>query len=756
MAGGSKMPRWMRLAALAGMCAALACAVLVCDRAAAQAQTPSAPGRGPAYRLIELPSGRVLAEARPDVLASQLGPGSVIKAATLVAAVEAGIVDERTRIACRRTMMVDGKRLTCVHPDLHRPLTAAEALGHSCNVFFATVAQRLPRQALDGVLVRAGLPPVSPGAPLASAALGLSGIRATPPQLLDAFLRLVGPSPRELAMPEAARRMLRAGTELAARTGTAAALEASGFSGLAKTGTAPMPGGGVAGVVVAVISTERPTHAIVVVAPGAAGSDAAAEAATILTRHGAPRRHLTEPAVRVGIAMRDGTGYDAVPRPLEDYVSQVVAGEMGPSAPAAALEAIAIAARTFAVANAGRHAADGFDVCDLTHCQVLAKASPSTEAAARATAGLILADGGTPADVYYSAWCGGHTESPSRVWPGARARTYLPARPDTACAREAAWTSDLAEPQVRRALAAAGLKGDSVTNFAILSRHPSGRVNVLAVEGMTPDRISGEAFRASAGRALGWQYVKSTLFDLERTATGYRLTGRGMGHGVGLCIKGATARARAGATRDDILAAYFPGLSVTTLSALTTDADGAAARGTRISVVLPEADRGRTRQIQAVAERLLRQMATKLSVDPPAAVDLVFHATVEAYRRETGQPWWTAARTSGSRIDLLPPGVLDDRRILEPTLRHEFVHLLSEPLLPGRALWVREGLAVVMAGEWRDAAGDARGSATLGACPSDAELRSPRDGETWRRAYDAAGRCVAKALAGGRGWRDLR
>jgi len=93
-------------------------------------------------------------------------------------------------------MMVDGKRLTCVHPDLHRPLTAAEALGHSCNVFFATVAQRLPRQALDGVLVRAGLPPVSPGAPLASAALGLSGIRATPPQLLDAFLRLVGPSPR--------------------------------------------------------------------------------------------------------------------------------------------------------------------------------------------------------------------------------------------------------------------------------------------------------------------------------------------------------------------------------------------------------------------------------------------------------------------------------------------------------------------------------------------------------------------------------
>lgn len=746
----------MRLAALAGACAAISCAILADQCVAAQTQAPSAPGRGPAYRLIELPSGRVLAEARPDVLASQVGPGSVIKLATLVAAVEAGIVDERTRIGCRRTMMVDGNRLTCVHPDLHRPLTAAEALGHSCNVFFATVAQRLPRQALDAVLVRAGLPPVSPGAPLASAALGLSGIRAAPPQLLDAFLRLVGPSPRELAMPEAARRMLRAGTELAARTGTASALESSGFSGLAKTGTAPMPGGGVAGVVVAVINTELPTHAIVVVAPGAAGSDAAAEAAKILTRHGAPRRRLGEPTVRVGIARRDGTGYDAAPRPLEDYVSQVVAGEMGPDAPAAALEAMAIAARTFAVANAGRHAADGFDVCDLTHCQVLARASPSTRAAARATAGLILIDGRAPADVYYSSWCGGHTESPSRVWPGARARAYLPARPDTACAREAAWTSDLAEPQLRRALAAAGLKGDSVTNFSIISRRPSGRVDVLAAQGMTPDRITGEAFRAAAGRALGWQRVKSTLFDLERTATGYRLTGRGMGHGVGLCIKGAIARARAGATRDGILAAYFPGLGVTNPSAVTTDADRALERDTRIRVALPEADRGRARQIQAAAERALRQMASKLGVVPPAAVDLVFHATVEAFRRETGQPWWTSARTRGSRIDLLPPGVLDERRILEPTLRHEFVHLLSEPLLSDRALWVREGLAVVMAGELRDAAADAHGNARFGACPSDAELRSPRDSDAWRRAYDAAGRCVAKALTGGVRWRDLR
>ena len=77
---------------------------------------------------------------------------------------------------------------------------------------------------------------------------------------------------------------------------------------------------------------------------------------------------------------------------------------------------------------------------------------------------------------------------------------------------------------------------------------------------MVPDHLDASAFRTAAGRLLGWQTVKSTLFEISRTATGYVLTGRGAGHGVGLCVLGAVNRARGGAGRDDILAAYFPGL----------------------------------------------------------------------------------------------------------------------------------------------------------------------------------------------------
>jgi cell division protein FtsI/penicillin-binding protein 2 len=121
-----------------------------------------------------------------------------------------------------------------------------------------------------------GLPPLAPGAPTASGALGLAGIRATPRQLLEAFLRVVGASRVDITLADTTRGMLRRGVEMAARTGTASALAAAGFSGLAKTGTAQMPGGGYYGIVTALVNTELPTHASVVVVPGGAGADAAA------------------------------------------------------------------------------------------------------------------------------------------------------------------------------------------------------------------------------------------------------------------------------------------------------------------------------------------------------------------------------------------------------------------------------------------------------------------------------------------------
>src|SRR5258705_8094094 len=137
------------------------------------------------------------------------------------------------------------------------------------------------------------------------------------------------------------------------------------------------------------------------------------------------------PALRVGIAR--GNGYDVTTLPIEPYVARVLGGEAAPDSHPAALEALAIAVRTYALANLGRHRADGFDVCDQTHCQVVRTATPATERAAGATAGKVLLDRGAPASIYYSASCGGRTEIPSAVWPGADDPPFLPSRDDDAC-----------------------------------------------------------------------------------------------------------------------------------------------------------------------------------------------------------------------------------------------------------------------------------------------------------------------------------
>jgi stage II sporulation protein D len=651
-----------------------------------------------------------------------------MKVFALVAALERGLVDERTRITCIRTIDVDGQRLNCVHPDLHRPLSAAEAIGYSCNVFFATVARRLSASDLSAVLTRVALPPVRPGTPTASAALGLAGVRVSARDLLDTFVRLVTPGGVQ-SLSVHTRATLTEGLRLAATLGTAQAFRAAGLTALAKTGTAPMPQGGYQGLVVAVAPDPNPSTAVVVLMPGGAGADAAHYAAGLLLSRGR--------TLRVGITRPSG-GYDVETIPIETYVSRVVAGEMGAKAPKAAMEAMALVARTYAEVNRGRHGDEGFDLCDLTHCQVVGKASAASDAAARATAGRVLLWEGKPATVFFSSWCGGYTEQPSRVWPSARDVPYLPATPDPDCAREPPWTSAVPEPELRRALTAAGLRGNTVLSLDVVERDRSGRAVLVRARGMVPGTISGTEFQLAVGRTLGWQALKSTLFNVRRVATGFEFTGRGLGHGVGLCIRGATAKAAAGAPRDAILAAYFPGLTVGPLPA-------------EIRILLPESDRRETDSVRAVAQTALADVARRLGIDGPAAVSLRFHPTVESYRRATGLPWWTVARTMGTTIDLTPLAVLRQHETLASALRHEFVHVMTDDALEGRPLWVREGLALVTAGEHLPSAADARA-----VCPSDDELRAASSSEAWRRAYEAAASCVARKLARGVPWRELR
>jgi stage II sporulation protein D len=271
-----------------------------------------------------------------------------------------------------------------------------------------------------------------------------------------------------------------------------------------------------------------------------------------VTPAGAPGAPAT---VKVGLAR--GRGYQIVEMPLEAYVAGVLAGEAAPRSDTAALQALAITIRTYTVANLGRHRAQGFDLCDQTHCQVYRAATPITKAAAAATAGEILLYQHAPATVYFSAWCGGYTEQPSHVWPGAADVPYLPARPDPACARLPGWSTALTTVTLERALHTAGYRG-RLRRMDAIDRDRSGRITALWLDGMTPSTISGQDLRMAVGATV----IKSTAFTMNAVPGGYELTGHGFGHGVGLCELGAAQMAAHGKSAAEILAAYFPGTTI--------------------------------------------------------------------------------------------------------------------------------------------------------------------------------------------------
>src|SRR5690242_17531281 len=85
--------------------------------------------------------------------------------------------------------------------------------------------------------------------------------------------------------------------------------------------------------------------------------------------------------------------------PLEHYVAGVLAGESTVFRSDEALNAMAVAARTYAVRMRGRHRAEGYDFCATTHCQRVEPdaITPRLEAIAAATAGELLWFEGKPA-----------------------------------------------------------------------------------------------------------------------------------------------------------------------------------------------------------------------------------------------------------------------------------------------------------------------------------------------------------------------
>jgi stage II sporulation protein D len=195
--------------------------------------------------------------------------------------------------------------------------------------------------------------------------------------------------------------------------------------------------------------------------------------------------------------------------PLERYVRGVVSAEMPSSWPLAALEAQAIASRTYALTDdAG---GTRFDVYADTRSQVYespptpAAETATTNAAVAASAGQIVEYDGRPAVTYYFASSGGMTENIENSFIGAQPEPWLKGVPDAYETKASDWKLSMSFASAAARLS--GLVKGSFRGIEVLERGVSPRIvaaEVLGSRGATD--VSGPELEARLGLDSAWAY----------------------------------------------------------------------------------------------------------------------------------------------------------------------------------------------------------------------------------------------------------
>lgn len=251
---------------------------------------------------------------------------------------------------------------------------------------------------------------------------------------------------------------------------------------------------------------------------------------------------------------------------LETYVASVVGSEMSASWPAAALEAQAIAARTYVLKKKlAVLPGAAFDVEATVLHQVYQGAKsldPRTVAAAAKTRGVVLQWAGQLADAFFFASCRGSTESAEAAF-GTGAPYLVP----TTCsggeaAPNARWTRRLAVAKVSELLRRQGAIGDDLARIDVVSRTGTGRI---ASARLVTRRGGRTVTGAELRRLIGYTELPSLDAVVELARGDIVFTGAGAGHGVGLCQWCARGRALAGDGAEAILARAYPGTVLKTI-----------------------------------------------------------------------------------------------------------------------------------------------------------------------------------------------
>lgn len=249
---------------------------------------------------------------------------------------------------------------------------------------------------------------------------------------------------------------------------------------------------------------------------------------------------------------------------LESYVKGVLPQEISPRWPIDAIKAQAVAARTYALEQKEAAKARAYDVNADTSSQVyggFASERNKSNRAVNFTYGEVLFYKGKVFPAYFHATCAGMTEPAAELWKvdmeplsGGRVCSYCGESPHFY------WTygSDLKAVQKKIGKAYSLKKG--LADIRVAERGISGRIRKLELkdEEEKSQFLSGKDFR----QFLGADVIRSTNFTINIEGQKVVFSGKGWGHGVGLCQWGALGMSKKGHSYSEILDFYYPGSQV--------------------------------------------------------------------------------------------------------------------------------------------------------------------------------------------------
>lgn len=244
---------------------------------------------------------------------------------------------------------------------------------------------------------------------------------------------------------------------------------------------------------------------------------------------------------------------------LEEYVTGVVAAELGAGFNEAAYKAQALAARTYAA----RRIKEGKTITDTDSHQVYRdrnqirnswgtndfnKYYPLVEKAVRETKGEVIMYEGDYIDALFFSTSNGRTEMPQYVWGG---------KLDYLQSVDSHW--DRKSPYFYRVSTFtnsefAGRLGISTSSLyaEVISRTANGSVNTINIGGRV---FSGNYVKSRLG-------LRSTDFDIKFTSGKVSIEQRGWGHGVGLSQYGAYFMGEEGYSYQEIIHHYYRGVDI--------------------------------------------------------------------------------------------------------------------------------------------------------------------------------------------------